>query len=473
MVNIGRIRFRLKLDYLNADSYSDRTSRLFHRELKMLMARVFARLIPEGVSFRLESPLVLTLGDISGSFFEYALCSQLENALEMAIRQLMAERPVCWTRDSQAQCRELLTHALHSGEESADNWLVRQLVLGPDIWRPLLAEYALLPEGGSLYYMLQEATVHDLCQKLAPDIQLPGRVTENSLWLCALHFFLQHPELSAPPLQINSVSGVSHKLRAWATTAQTKRYDLQLIKALFEPPLSCSASLIPWLKALWQNPAVVEGIRPVLDVKQIMQWHQVLTGKSQSQGPFLVSQSLRSDNQTSSPVSEESSQLVSCAGLVLLWPMLPGLFRYLGVVEGRQFVNQEAQRRASGYLLWMVHRQNQLPAEQTVGRLLCGLASEVEITDDDMPDSISQQMLAQWLKEIPALLPATLKKLSAEDIRQWFLLRPGWITLSESTEILHVQSELYDILLKDWPWPMNLVALPWLEQPLTVRWYEK
>ena len=470
MLYINRLCFRVDLDYSQADYYSDRISRLFLRELKMLLERMFSRIIPAGLSIRLESPLVLTLGDIPGAFFERTFCQRLERALEQALRQLLAERADLWTRDSPAQCRVLLEQVLRSGEEPVDSWLARQLALAPDIWLPVLAEYVLLPEGATLYRQLREETVRNLCRQLAPDVSQQGDVTGDSLWLSALHYFQQHPELPASPVPVTTIPGIPPELRVAVSAAPVKRYDVRLIQTLFRHPVSPPAPLIPWLRALWQNPVVVESVRPTLSAPQRAQWHRLLTRNNL---PSQSSQSSRPENRKLDPLSEAQWQPVSCAGMALLWPMLPGLFRHLGLLEGKQFVSLQAQRRAAGCLSWLALRQNEPPPEAGVSRLLCGLPTEGEITPEDMPDEVTREQLRQWLTGLPASLQSTWQKLSAEDIRQWFLLRPGWISPEPGKTILRIQPEAFDVLLNDWSWPVNVVPLPWLEYPLTIHWTDK
>lgn len=468
--NIGRLRIAMNLGMSAVESYSEHTSRLFHRELRTLLVRVFSRTIPAGLSIRLESPMVLKLGDIPGAFFERTFCQRLESTLEQALRQLLTERGDLWIRDSPAQRRALLVEAMRSGKEPVASWLTRQLVLASELWLPVLAEYALLPEGATLYRHLREETVRDLCRELAPDVTQQGNVTGDSLWLSALHYFQQHPELPIPLLPVAIVPGVPPELRVVASGSQVNRYDVRLLQTLFEHPSSPSVPLMPWLRALWQNPVVVESIRSVLSAPRIAQLHRLLTRNNPSS---QSSPSFRSENRKPDLLSEAQWQPVSCAGMVLLWPVLPGLFRHLGLLEGKQFVSQQAQRRAAGCLLWLVLRQNGPPPEAVVSQLLCGLPTAGEITPEDMPDEVTRELLRQWLTGLPALLQFTWQKLSAEDIRQWFLLRPGWITPEPGKTILRIQPEAFDVLLNDWPWPVNVVPLPWLEHPLTIHWTDK
>lgn len=450
---------RISLHQLNTSIYSDRVSVLFNRKLKDLIDRVFTRTLPAGVSARLGSPLVLKLGDIPGAFFENIFCRRFERALEQALRQLLMERGELWVRDSPEQCRVLLIQTLRSGDESADIWLARQLELAPDIWLPVLVAFALLPEGAMLYRQLKEETVRKLCNQLVPGIPPEGDITGDSLWLSALLYLYDHPELPVPPAPGTTQPGVPPELKV---TVSSRDHDLRLIRDLFERPKPDSPSLLTWFQALWKNQTVIDSVRPLLSTERIKQLHHQL-GLQQAQ-------SSKSGNRKSDSTSKEQWHPLDCAGMVLLWPMLPGVFRHLKLLDGKRFASLKVQRRAAGCLVWLALRQTAPPAEATFCQLLCGLPLEEEITSEDMPDDVTCEQLQQWLTDLPALLPPTWQKLSAEDIRQWFLLRPGWISSEPGQNRLRVKPEAFDVLLNAWSWPVNVVPLPWFEKPLTVSW---
>ncbi|WP_143135186.1 contractile injection system tape measure protein [Burkholderia ubonensis] len=163
---------------------------------------------------------------------------------------------------------------------------------------------------------------------------------------------------------------------------------------------------------------------------------------------------------------------VSHAGVVLLWPVLPGLFRQLGLLEGKRFLSRPAQHQAAACLDWLAREE--LPPQEppTISRWLCGLTPGNAVGEALRPNDAVQEMLGHWLTRLPLSLPTNWQKLSTGDIRQWFLRRPGWLSADPGQFTLHVQPEVFDVLLNDWSWPVNLAALPWLDQPLTVRWTE-
>ncbi|RAY96054.1 hypothetical protein DP187_23950 [Enterobacter cloacae] len=162
---------------------------------------------------------------------------------------------------------------------------------------------------------------------------------------------------------------------------------------------------------------------------------------------------------------------INDAGLVLLWPFMPELFRQLGLVNNKRFINTHAQQLAALCLDWLSRGESEPMTLPTVSRRLCGLSSSDINEGIDLEEDIRQK-LNVWLTGMSQILPAKWQKLSSGDIRQWFLQRQGWCSPNPENTTIYIQPAVFDVLLNDWPWPTELVAVPWLEQPLTIRWSE-
>lgn len=174
---------------------------------------------------------------------------------------------------------------------------------------------------------------------------------------------------------------------------------------------------------------------------------------------------LRSPNEPRS-----SSQGISNAGLLLLWPLLPQLFSQLGLWEDEQFASDAARWQAVyglDRLVWgeVSPKEGQL----TLNQVLCGVSCSTAVPPPTPLSLLQRQQMDDWLATIGQQLPGW-QKLSLTDIRQLFLQRAGEISTEGPVPHISVWPEPYDFLLRDWPWPMTLASFPWAEQPLTIVW---
>ncbi len=165
-----------------------------------------------------------------------------------------------------------------------------------------------------------------------------------------------------------------------------------------------------------------------------------------------------------------SSQDISNAGLLLLWPLLPQLFSQLGLWEKEQFVSDAARWQAVYGLDRLVWGEVN-PAEErlTLNQVLCGVSCSTSVPPHVPLSLLQLQQIDGWLAAIGQQL-AGWQKLSLTDIRQLFLQRAGEISTEGAIPQISVWPEPYDFLLRDWPWPMTLASFPWTEQPLTIVW---
>ncbi|AMS13805.1 hypothetical protein A3218_05660 [Pseudomonas chlororaphis] len=171
------------------------------------------------------------------------------------------------------------------------------------------------------------------------------------------------------------------------------------------------------------------------------------------------------------PTSEASEPwLVSNAGLVLLWPLLPGLFSRLDLQKQGQFIDRQAQCRAVCWLdewLWGDGAQAQWRTPLT--QLLCGLPLDTPLLPWAELGVEARAGLDELLQALLAQTPA-LARCSSDEVRRWFLQRPGWLSWQKGQWRLEVEDDACDVLLIDLPWSKNQVPFAWLESPLNIVW---
>ena len=185
-----------------------------------------------------------------------------------------------------------------------------------------------------------------------------------------------------------------------------------------------------------------------------------------------ASYSLRRDGmekRTSLSLSDDERLPVTNAGVVLLWPLLPGLFQQLRLVNEQRFVDVAAQYQAVGWLdslSW----GDATPVEwrTPLNKLLCALPLD-EPLPDWLPDSDRTAQLDAWLDALPERLPG-LQRCGVIDLRQLFLQRPGTLTQQARQWTIHVKSDASDLLLRAIPWSRQQVLLPWCACPLLIDW---
>ncbi|MCG1053443.1 hypothetical protein KQH49_00090 [Mycetohabitans sp. B5] len=159
------------------------------------------------------------------------------------------------------------------------------------------------------------------------------------------------------------------------------------------------------------------------------------------------------------------------AGLVLLWPMLPGLFRTLALLDdANHFIDVSAPSIAAGWLDELAWGDDTVAEWRTpVNKLLCGVALDAMLPDWQ-PDPTVRVQLSGWLAALPSRLPG-LHRCGVTDVRQLFLQRPGMLTHQPNKRwTLQVEPHAADVLLHAIPWPLEQVWLPWCNDLLCVEW---
>lgn len=170
--------------------------------------------------------------------------------------------------------------------------------------------------------------------------------------------------------------------------------------------------------------------------------------------------------------TEAQSVAVLHAGLILLHPFLPQLFRHCQLWQtGDKQLSPWLLPRAAALLHFLATGVETI-AEHECGaiKLLLGLAV-------DAPLPVAEGLLTDAdREEADALLAAVvghwtaLKQTSVNGLRLSFLQRPGLLRAEADGWRLHVEREAFDVLLDFLPWGIGVIKLPWMTDAIHTAW---
>ncbi|MBS9440744.1 contractile injection system tape measure protein [Photorhabdus heterorhabditis] len=286
-------------------------------------------------------------------------------------------------------------------------------------------------------------------------------VSSEQLILNALEYIQRYNTQEMPKPDTKIISRITTELN-------NGTINIASIIALFRQAATRNSTLNNWLKLLWQTAPVSQNCKKHLSVEE----YQYLSEYFITTGENNHDQHRTDDTQLSEPTLLPEQALphqVSHAGILVLWPILPVLFNQLGLLEKQKFIHRQAQFSAVALLDYLIWGTEKAPIERKgLNHILCGLMVDENI--ESTPIEPEKQLATeQWLDGVISQLPAW-KKLSHNDVRQLFLQRPGELRIDEQEIKITVQPQPFDALLNDWPWPLNIAKLPWLDRPLLINW---
>ena len=168
---------------------------------------------------------------------------------------------------------------------------------------------------------------------------------------------------------------------------------------------------------------------------------------------------------------EENAIYISNAGLVILHPFLQQLFENCGLIQEKQWVDDEMSHQIASrmlqFLVWAADDFTELNA--VLNRVLCGLdVAAVILEDGGLTEDIKQEcemllteVISHW---------KVLKNTGTEAFRETFLQRSGKLMRVENGWLLQVEQKTFDVLLSSLPWGIGTIKLPWMKDILYVEW---
>lgn len=160
------------------------------------------------------------------------------------------------------------------------------------------------------------------------------------------------------------------------------------------------------------------------------------------------------------------------AGIVVLAPFFPQLFRALAWVEYDRWKNASTLSLAVR-LIGHICSGNGEDWEYNwvLAKILCGVPPETVI---DMEPLLPEEAIVLSVQMMEAVIDQwkVLKSTTPEGLRELFILREGKLSADgEGTGWrLRVEKKSQDVLLERLPWGISVIRLPWMETMLLVEW---
>lgn len=162
--------------------------------------------------------------------------------------------------------------------------------------------------------------------------------------------------------------------------------------------------------------------------------------------------------------------LVQNGGIILFHPFFSMLFKRLGLIEEKDFIDPEARRKAIFFLQLLNSSDASSEWEEHelyLNKVLTGypvnapLPRSIEIKEEEqqMVTSLIGHVIAQWKRTV-----------SVNGFQSSFVNRQGYLQEQDEAWSLSILPRGYDVLLETYPWPINLIKTPWMKKPMNVSW---
>jgi hypothetical protein len=209
-----------------------------------------------------------------------------------------------------------------------------------------------------------------------------------------------------------------------------------------------------------------EETEPEVEDKELLQIPGTETGTIEKSKDIL---SKLEDKKTKTG-SEEEAIFVSNAGLIILHPFLPELFRHCGWLEKNTFINEYTQTTAIYALHYLATGETVIPEHQLMfPKFLAGMDQEALLEPVEPLNDKEQVACNQLLEEVLKHWKPS-RNTSPQGLREAYLQRNGKLEHIYSGWHLTIEQKTLDILLSKLPWGISLIKFPWMPQMLTVTW---
>ncbi|HTL81434.1 MAG TPA: contractile injection system tape measure protein [Bacteroidia bacterium] len=237
-----------------------------------------------------------------------------------------------------------------------------------------------------------------------------------------------------------------------------------------------SGSIESFLKKKFNfSPAVIEKFKKKKATKETTQQKKPKQNKQQLNADELLKKESTVVEEMLPEIPEVDDGIyIENAGLVILVPYLPGFFRNLGLVAGKEFVNDEAKWKGVHLLQWLAYgdegKQETTEHDLLLNKIICGIEPSepipvsIQITDDQKAEctALLEAVIQNW---------TVLKRSSVHALRVTFLQKEGRLKCENGIwDLLIHRDSAVDILIDKLPWTISVIKFPWNKEIFFTEW---
>jgi len=158
------------------------------------------------------------------------------------------------------------------------------------------------------------------------------------------------------------------------------------------------------------------------------------------------------------------------AGLVILHPFLPELFKALDLTKDTSWKDEPSRHTAVIMLEYLASGSDECPEfDLPLNKIICGLSTDEVLK---VEESLSEEIKRECDNMLRVVIQhwSALKNTGIDALRETFLQRYGRLTEVDNGWLLQVEQKPVDVLVNHLPWGIGTIRLPWMQDILYTEW---
>jgi hypothetical protein len=174
----------------------------------------------------------------------------------------------------------------------------------------------------------------------------------------------------------------------------------------------------------------------------------------------------KAHEETKEAPGEEAIYIIN-AGLILLAPLLPTLFKRLELLTDGKIEYPSLAVMLLHYICY--GNEDASEYEMPLYKILCGLPQTQAVNTRIRLEAKQKEEAGELLRSVIEFWKV-LKDTSADALRASFLQRNGKLLRVNKEWKLMVEQKPYDMLLQQLPWSIQMIKLSWMDELVRTEW---